>query len=86
MYPSYRLHATQLQAILCVFCSLGPLVSLFALFFARPSFVFKGLQPLFQKHPGYGYPSRFYGAPEVWVPHRPFCETRGPLEAYDASP
>src|SRR6266849_2832238 len=31
--------------------------SLFAFFFRVLSFVFNSLQPLFQKHPGWGYPS-----------------------------
>jgi hypothetical protein len=34
---------------------LQPLVPLFALFSALPSFVFNRLQPLFPKHPGWGY-------------------------------
>jgi len=40
-----------------VLSSLQPLVPLFALFSALPSFVFKSLQPLFPKHPGWGYPN-----------------------------
>jgi len=39
-----------------VLSSLQPLVPLFALFSALPSFVFNRLQPLFPKHPGWGPP------------------------------
>jgi hypothetical protein len=38
-----------------VLSSLQPLVPLFALFSALRSFVFNRLQPLFPKHPGWGY-------------------------------
>src|SRR6266851_3877798 len=38
-----------------VLSSLQPLVPLFVLFSALPSFVFNRLQPLFPKHPGWGY-------------------------------
>ena len=39
-----------------VLSNLQPLVPLFALFSALPSFVFNRLQPLFPKHPGWGVP------------------------------
>jgi hypothetical protein len=37
---------------------LQPLEPLLPLFLHQPSFVFKSLQPLFQKHPGRGYPNK----------------------------
>jgi hypothetical protein len=40
-----------------VLSSLQPLLPLFALFSALPSFVFNRLQPLFPKHPGGGIPT-----------------------------
>src|SRR6266851_1911691 len=38
--------------------------SLFAFFFRLPSFVFNSLQPLFAKHPGWGYPFVAAAAPK----------------------
>src|SRR5713226_1521949 len=44
---------------------LPPLSPLFALFSALPSFVFNRLQPLFPKHPGWGYPVGWTKAKEL---------------------
>ena len=53
-----------------VLSSLQPLVPLFALFSALPSFVFNRLQPLFPKHPGWGGTSTF-GPNALRCPKRP---------------
>ena len=45
--------------------NLQPLCLLFALFSALPSFVFKSLQPLFAKHPGWGVAATFLGRPSL---------------------
>ena len=51
-----------------VLSSLQPLVRLFALFSAPPSFVFNRLEPLSTKHPGGGYHNL---SPRGWYPLRP---------------
>src|SRR6266478_5180258 len=48
-----------------VLINLQPLCLLFALFSALPSFVFKSLQPLFAKHPGWGVAATFLGRPSL---------------------
>src|SRR5713101_8135120 len=45
--------------------SLSYSCSLFALFFALPSFRINHLQPLFTKHPGWGYPNASMGRTEL---------------------
>src|SRR6266436_10304204 len=61
-HPYSRLAASVSQC-LCgkshVLRNLQPLCRLFALFSALPSFVFKSLQPLFAKHPGWGVAATF---------------------------
>ena len=48
--PTWRSHLSLLLLVDC---------SLFALSFRTPAFVFNSLQPLFAKHPGWGYPGRY---------------------------
>src|SRR6266478_3508073 len=48
-----------------VLINLLPLCCLFALFSALPSFVFKSLQPLFAKRPGWGGRGDLLGRPSL---------------------
>jgi hypothetical protein len=81
-HPERAARAERPQSAKCQHCNrLQPLCPLFAAFSTPRLFVFNSLQPLLQKHPGWGYPGPMDGlsarVDEASRCRRWFCRTPG---------